>query len=515
MRHLVIVLGDQLNDDSTAFDGFDDQEDAVWMSEVREEAEHVWSHKARIAIFLAAMRAFRNKLQDSGKTVHYRQMNDRGNQGDLGSDLMAAVRKFGPEKLIVVQPGEHRVQQMLIDAAKELDVELEIRPDGHFLCTHEEFEEHANGRKQLRMEYFYREMRRRHDVMMDGEEPAGGEWNYDKENRGSFKKKGPGQLRAPISFKPDKTTQEVLDLVNDKFKSHPGSLEHFDWPVNAKQAKKALDDFIEHRLPDFGQYQDAMWTDEPFLYHSRISAAMNLKLLDPRVVIREAEKALESKHAPINAVEGFIRQVLGWREFVRGVYWLYMPEYLERNTLKAKQPLPEFFWTGETEMQCLSQAINQTLEYGYAHHIQRLMITGLFPLLLGVDPKEVHQWYLAVYVDAVEWVELPNSLGMSQYADDGVMASKPYVATGKYIKRMSNYCDGCKYDPAESTGEAACPFTTLYWDFLMRHRKELENNPRMSLQVKNLDRKDEDELKQIRKQAKRVIEACCHDNGKD
>ena len=504
MRNLILVLGDQLNPDSAAFDGFDREQDVVWMAEVTGESKHVWSHKARIALFLSAMRHFRIALEKRRFRVHYRQLNDRGNSGDFMGELKAAVKKHRPEKLILVEPGEWRVKELFENAASELEIELELRADRHFLCSHEEFAEHAQGRKQLRLEYFYRELRRKHDVLMKGGKPIGGKWNYDSENRGSFKKSGPGELRPPRRFRKDAVTKEVLQLVEKKFPDHPGHLKHFDWPITKTQAKQALDDFIQYRLARFGDYQDAMWTDEPYLYHSRISAAMNLKLLDPRDVIRSAEAAYRAGVAPLNAVEGFIRQVLGWREYVRGIYWLYMPEYLDRNALNASVPLPDFYWTGETDMNCLRQAIGQTLEHGYAHHIQRLMVTGLFSLLLGVDPKAVHEWYLAVYVDAVEWVELPNSLGMSQFADGGVMASKPYAATGKYIQRMSNYCQGCRYDPAIATGEDACPFTTLYWDFLIRHKKLLATNQRMSLQVKNLDRKSAEELASITGQAGRL-----------
>jgi len=260
--------------------------------------------------------------------------------------------------------------------------------------------------------------------------------------------------------------------------------------VTRAQAREALDDFVKCRLEKFGEFQDAMWVGEPWLFHSRLSAAMNVKLLDPREVIAAAEKAYREGRASLASVEGFIRQILGWREYVRGVYWLHMPEYVERNALGAEEALPGFYWTGEVPMACLRDAIRQTLDLGYAHHIQRLMVTGLYSLMLGVKPREVHAWYLAVYVDAVEWVELPNTLGMSQYADGGVMASKPYVATGNYIKRMSNACAGCRFDPAKSTGERACPFTTLYWDFLLRHERRLAANPRMGLQVKNLARLD-------------------------
>lgn len=437
----------------------------------------------------------------------YRQLDDRGNRGDFRRELKAAVKKHRPEKLILVEPGEWRVRELFKAAAAELGIEFDLRPDRHFLCSHEEFAEHAQGRKQLRLEYFYRELRRRHNVLMKDGKPVGGKWNYDSENRDSFTKSGPGEVRRPKRFRKDSVTKEVLKLVGKKFADHPGQLEHFDWPVTTAQAQQALDDFIQHRLSRFGEYQDAMWTDEPYLYHSRIAAAMNLKLLDPRDVIRSAEAAYLAEHAPLNAVEGFIRQVLGWREYVRGIYWLHMPEYIERNALNATAPLPEFYWTGATDMNCLRQAIRQTIAYGYAHHIQRLMVTGLFSLLLGVDPQAVHQWYLAVYVDAVEWVELPNSLGMSQFADGGVMASKPYAATGKYIQRMSNYCDGCQFNPAQATGDNACPFTTLYWDFLQRHKPLLVSNPRMSLQVTNLERKSATELTSIRKQATALRES--------
>lgn len=504
IRHLVLVLGDQLNMNSAALDDFDRDQDLVWMAEVAEESTHVWTHKARITIFLSSMRHFRDALEKKKYRVEYRELNQRGNRGSLGEELIAAIIKHKPEKVIVVEPGEYRVREQLENAADQAGAELEIREDRHFLSSIDEFREHAEGRKQLRLEYFYRELRRKHDVLMQGDQPEGGKWNYDADNRGSFGKKGPEEIPKAKRFRPDKTTKEVMELVEKKFGDHPGSLDEFDWPVTAKDAQKALDDFIEHRLADFGKYQDAMWTDEPYLYHSRISAALNLKLLDPRDVIDAAVAAYREGVAPLNSVEGFVRQILGWREYVRGIYWMYMPEYLERNALSADQPMPKFYWDGETDYECLRQAIGQTLQYGYAHHIQRLMVTGLFALLVGVDPKLVHEWYLAVYVDAVEWVELPNTLGMSQFADGGVMASKPYAATGKYISRMSNYCGNCRFDPAKATGEDACPFTTLYWDFLARHKKLLASNQRMSLQVKNLDRKSKQELSEIRKQAKKL-----------
>jgi deoxyribodipyrimidine photolyase-related protein len=552
-RHLVVVLGDQLDAQSAAFEGFDPRADVVWMAEVDQESTHVWSHKARIALFLSAMRHFRDALRRRGIRVHYRQLDDPDNRHSLEAELEAAVRRFGPQKLLVVEPGEWRVEQRLGAAAGAAGVTLEVRPDRHFLCSREEFDAHARGRKQLRLEFFYREMRCRHRVLMNGDQPAGGAWNFDAENRGSFGRGGPPEMRAPREFPPDARTREVLALVETRFARHPGSLARFDWPVTPEQARDALSDFIEHRLPRFGQYQDAMWasggaheaslrpglhppagaadfpgprspsgkrqraaasqdsiaaTDlarrDAFLSHSRLSAALNLKLLDPREVIAAAEAAWSAGRAPLASVEGFIRQILGWREYVRGIYWHFMPGYRDLNALDATAPLPGFYWTGATDLNCLREVLGQTLAFGYAHHIQRLMVTGLFALLLGVRPQAVHEWYLAVYVDAVEWVELPNTLGMSQHADGGLMASKPYVATGKYIQRMSNYCAGCRYDPAQATGDKACPFTTLYWDFLMRHERLLSRNQRMAMQLRNLARLTREQRRRIARQAAKV-----------
>lgn len=505
MRNLVIVLGDQLNRSSTALEGIDPRLDAVWMAEVPHESGKVWSSKPRIALFLSAMRHFRDALRGEGLPVFYLQMDESPSGPEtLTAALAGFVRQHRPQAIILTHPGEYQVLQDIIQTAFQLGVPLQIRPDLHFLCSLEDFQTWANERKSLRMEYFYREMRRRLDVLMDGKSPEGGSWNYDAENRRSFGKEGPPDIPSPVAFPPDSITREVLQLVNRRYARHPGSLEHFDWPVTPAQADLALEDFIGNRLPGFGEYQDAMWPDEPWLFHSRLSAALNLKLLNPRKVIRAAEQAYRDGHAPLASAEGFIRQILGWREYVRGVYWLKMPEYIHLNALKASHPLPEFYWTGETDMECMRQAISQTLDYGYAHHIQRLMVTGLFALLLGVNPVEVHKWYLAVYVDAVEWVELPNTLGMSQYADGGMMASKPYVATGRYIDRMSGYCKNCRYSPSEAAGPDACPFTTLYWDFLDRNQEKLDGNPRMVNQLRNLRNLDQHRLEAIRKAACRL-----------
>ena len=494
MRTLVLVLGDQLDSTSSALDGFDAEQDAIWMAEVAGESTHVWSSKPRTALFLSAMRHFAAAQRAIGRTVHYTALDEAENTGTLAGELRRVIAARRPERLVMTEPGDWRVREALVAVAREVALPLEIRVDRHFLSTVEEFAAHAKGRKQLRLEFWYRELRRKHRILLDADGgPEGGDWNYDAENRGSFGRKGPGLLPAPLSFAPDQTTREVIALVNRSFADHPGGLDVFDWPVTPDDARAALDDFVAHRLADFGAYQDAMWTREPWLYHSRLAAAMNLKLLDPRDVIAAAEAAYRAGRVPLAGAEGFIRQILGWREYVRGLYWLLMPGYADHNALSAHEPLPPFYWTGEVEMACLQDAIRQTLEHGYAHHIQRLMVTGLYALLLGVEPKAVHEWYLAVYVDAVEWVELPNTIGMALHADGGIMASKPYAATGKYIDRMSDHCRGCRFDPAVAVGDDACPFTTLYWDFLARHEPRLAANQRMALQVKNLRRLDADQ----------------------
>ena len=488
MRDLIIVLGDQLDPDAAAFDGFDADLDAAWMTEAAEESTHVWSSKSRTVMFLSAMRHFAQVLRAQGRRLHYTRLDAPGNAGSLAAQLQMDILRLKPARLVMTTPGDWRVLQAIKAVAQANGLPLDIREDRHFFSSIGEFAAHAKGRKSLRMEYFYREQRKRHEVLMDRDEPVGGQWNFDVENREAFGAAGPGAVPGRAVFSPDAVTREVIALVDARFAQHPGSLERFAWPVTRAQALQSLQAFVQERLPLFGRYQDAMWPDEPWLYHSHLSAALNLKLLNPREVVAAAEAAYRSGQAPLASVEGFVRQILGWREYVRGVYWTKMPDYLERNALEAQQDLPAWFWTGATEMICLRDALRQTLEHGYANHIQRLMVTGLYTLMLGVQPRQVHAWYLAVYVDAVEWVELPNTLGMSQYADGGVMGSKPYIATGKYIQRMSPYCKGCRYDPAQSSGEVACPFTTLYWDFLMRHEAALARNPRMALQLKNLAR---------------------------
>ncbi|HJL15985.1 MAG TPA: cryptochrome/photolyase family protein [Sandaracinaceae bacterium LLY-WYZ-13_1] len=506
-RVLALVLGDQLDPGSAALDGLDRARDAVWMAEVDEEATHVWAHRLRVAAFLSAMRHHREALREDGWTVRYTELpknrgHDRG--ASFAEVLALDVRELSPERLRVVHPGDHRVLAQLEGVAAELDVPLEVVEDRHFYLTLGDFEAWMEGRDGLVLESFYRWMRRRHDVLMDGDEPVTGRWNYDRDNRASFGREGPPAAKAPRRFTPDAITEDVVAMVRARFAEHPGSLERFDLPVTRAQARAALRDFVTHRLSRFGTYQDAMWEGARFLYHSRLSFPLNVKLLSPREVVEAAVAAWESGEAPIAAVEGFVRQVLGWRELVRGLYWHRMPGYARRNALGCDpdRGVPAFYWDGDTEMACVHDAMANVIEHGYAHHIQRLMVLGLFAQLLGVHPHRFHEWHMAMYLDAVDWVSLPNALGMSQYGDGGVLATKPYCASGNYIRKMSNHCAGCRYHPKRAVGGDACPFTTLYWDFLARHRESLEKNGRMGFQMKNLRRKDPEELAAIRRRAR-------------
>jgi deoxyribodipyrimidine photolyase-related protein len=503
MRHLVIVFGDQLNTDSSVFDDFDPSQDRVWMAERRGESEHVWSHKARTALFFAAMRHFADALRRRGCPLDYTAIDAPG-PDDLLDLLDQSIATASPQRLLVVRPGEHRLRKGLRALADAHGVPCIERPDRHFLVSADDFSQWARGKTQLRMEHFYRWMRQRHDILLDDGKPIGGQWNYDAQNRKSFGRQGPGWLPAPLPFPPDATTRKTLDDVATMFADHPGDIDAFDWPVTRADAERALTDFLDHRLAGFGQWQDAMWTGEPWLYHARLSTSLNLRLLSPAEVIQAAIARYRLGQADLASVEGFVRQVLGWREFVRGVYWLAPERLLTSNVLEARQPLPAFYWTGQTDMRCLREVLTQTLRTGYAHHIQRLMVTGNFALLLGVEPAQVHAWYLAIYVDAVEWVEAPNTLGMSQFADGGRMVSKPYAASGRYIERMSDYCVGCRYQPGKATGDDACPFTTLYWDFLDRHRARFWNHPRAALQWRSLERLGDSQLARIRERAARL-----------
>lgn len=508
MRHLILILGDQLSFSSPALEQFDPTQDHILMIEAASEGREVWSHKARITLFLSAMRHFAHALTERGWPVDYVLLNAPGS-ADFASRLQEAISRHGPQALKVAEPGEARMENLITASCQQCQTALLLVDDTHFLCSRTEFADWARGKKELRMEFFYRIMRKKFSVLMEGNAPVGGTWNFDSENRSAYPKRGkqigPGTIPPPAGFAPDAVTREVIELVQSHFPDHPGELDSFAWPVTREAALEALSVFIHTRLVQFGVYQDAMWTDTPFGWHALLSTALNLHLLDPREVIAKAEQAYRDGKVSIESAEGFIRQVLGWREFIRGVYWLDMPGLKEANHYQHTRALPRWYWTGETKMACLRDSLGQTLRHGYAHHIQRLMVMGNFALLAELAPKQVADWYLAIYVDAVEWVELPNTAGMALHACGSRFTSKPYVASGAYINRQSNYCSGCCFDPAARTGSTACPFTTLYWHFIDRHEASLAGNPRTALMAKNLQRLPESERLAIREQAGAIL----------
>ncbi|MEM9234519.1 MAG: cryptochrome/photolyase family protein, partial [Pseudomonadota bacterium] len=454
MGVLRLVLGDQLTRGVAALADLDSENDLVLIAEVMEEATYVRHHKQKIAFLFAAMRHFAADLEKEGARVRYVRLDDDGNTGSLFGEVERAFQDHDDlEELICTECGEYRLAEQMAGWARKLGRPVQIRQDDRFVCSLKEFEQWAGDKKALRMEFFYREMRKKTGLLMNGDEPEGGQWNFDAENR----KKLPKGYEPPErkGTRHDEVTKEVIDLVNDRFADHFGSLEDLRYGVTRDQALRQLDDFIEVALPDFGDYQDAMATGEDFINHSLISAYLNAGLLDPMEICEAAEEAYKDGHAPLNAVEGFIRQIIGWREYIRGIYWLKMPEYKERNALEAGRPLPEFYWTAETDLHCLAEAVRSTRDNAYAHHIQRLMVTGNFALLSGISPAEINEWYLIVYADAYEWVELPNTHGMAIFADGGVVGSKPYAASGAYINRMSDYCKSCRYSVTKKTGEDA------------------------------------------------------------
>ncbi|MEM7766291.1 MAG: cryptochrome/photolyase family protein [Pseudomonadota bacterium] len=500
MGALRLVLGDQLSDGLAALRDADPETDLVLMAEVRAEATYVKHHKAKIVLVFAAMRHFAERLRGRGFEVRYVRYDDPDNQGSLKAELARALETCGPfDRVVVTKPGEWRLVSEMEEWGALFPVPVELVDDDRFVSTPREFADWAEGRKQLRMEYFYRDMRRKTGLLMDGDEPAGGQWNFDHDNRKSL----PRSVTPPPRWfaEPDAVTGEVIELVEREFGDHFGSLERFGFAVTTEGAEAARDHFIGDILPGFGDYQDAMAKDEPWMWHSLLSVYINCGLLDALDVCQRAETAWAEGAAPLNAVEGFIRQIIGWRDYVRGLYWLKMPDYKEMNALGADRPLPDFYWTGETDMACMAAAIGQTRDYAYAHHIQRLMVTGNFALLAGLDPQAVNDWYMVVYADAYEWVELPNVTGMALFADGGIMASKPYAASGSYINRMSDYCKGCRYSVKARVGEDACPFNALYWDFIARNEERLSGNPRMGLIYRNLAKQDPDDVAAMRTRA--------------
>ena len=487
MTILIPVLGDQLSHGLASLRDVSTEDAVVLLMEVAEETTYVRHHKRKIALILSATRHFAAELCDAVWTVDYIPLDDVAPPGSFTGEVARAVERHRPQSIRIVEPGEWRVKQAIDGWATRFRVRVDVLPDDRFICGILEFQTWAQARSDLVMEFFYREMRRKTGLLMTAYgEPEGGQWNLDKDNRAPPKRGL--DYPAPLRFDPDETTAEVMALVADRFGGHFGRLEKFALPVTADQAQAALTHFIRTALPDFGTYQDAMVTGQDWLFHSWLSPALNLGLLTPLAVAQAAAEAYAVGHVPLNAAEGFIRQIIGWREYVRGYYWMEMPQVATANALAATRPLPEFYWTGETDMLCLAEAVRNTRDHGYAHHIQRLMVLGNFAMLAGVRPQDVADWFLVVYADAYEWVELPNVIAMSQHADGGRLATKPYAAGGAYIDRMSDHCGRCRYDVKQATGPDACPFNALYWDFLARHEARFRDHPRMRDMYRNWDR---------------------------
>jgi deoxyribodipyrimidine photolyase-related protein len=503
---LIPILGDQMTRTLASLRGPTKEDSVILMMEVWDEATYVEHHKQKIVLIFSAMRHFAAELEDAGWTVDYVKLTDEDNSGSFTGEVARAIERHDPKAVRVVEAGEWRVQQAIEEWPDKFACEVEILPDDRFICSHQEFRDWAEDRKNLTMEHFYREMRRKTGLLMtDDDKPKGDEWNLDKQNREPPK----DEMDPPPvpNFEVDEVTQEVIELVEEKFGDHFGSLESFRWPVTRKDAEKAADAFFAERIEKFGPYQDAMVYGQDDLYHSMLSTSINLGLLDPIELCERAEKAYEEDRAPLNSVEGFIRQLIGWREFIRGFYWHFMPGLESDNKLNAQRALPEFFWTGETDMRCLSDCIRTTYDDAHAHHIQRLMVLGNFCLLAGINPREVQDWYLVVYADAYEWVELPNVSAMILYADGGNLATKPYAASGNYINKMSDYCKECRYSVSKKTGEDACPFNSLYWHFMDRHRDRLESNHRIGRIYSNWDRMDEEKQQAYRDTAQNFLDS--------
>ena len=504
MANLILILGDQLSHRLSALEGADKDNDLVVMAEVHSEASYTNHHKKKLVFIFSAMRHFARELEEDGWRVHYQRYHPDNPAQSIEQVIAELVRKYQPERVITTECGEWRLHEQISRWHKTLGIPVEIRPDTRFVCNIDEFAHWAEGRKQLRMEFFYREMRKKTGLLMTSEgQPEGGQWNFDTDNR----KKWAGKPPAPAPFReePDAITTEVIKLVNEYFSEHFGTTENFHYAVTAEQAQGALAHFIDFALPCFGDYQDAMSDNEDWLFHSILSPYLNTGLLDPMEVCEEAVRAWHAGRAPLNAVEGFVRQIIGWREFVRGIYWLLMPGYARENRLGNSRELPWFYWTGDTKMRCMHKAIDATARNAYAHHIQRLMVTGNFALLAGVKPEAICDWYLAVYIDAFDWVELPNTLGMVMHADGGYLGSKPYAASGKYIQRMSDHCQNCHYRVQDATGDRACPFNSLYWHFIDRHREDFANNPRMTMMYRNWDKQKSERREALRARADWVL----------
>ncbi len=486
-QSLVLILGDQLSMTLPSLRRADKARDVILMAEVMAEATYARHHKKKLVFCFSAMRHFAERLRQEKWCVDYVTLTDPENTQTLKGEVARACARHGISHVVMTEPGDWRLKQEL--------ARVEMLEDTRFLCSHASFRQWTQGRREWRMEFFYRDMRRQTGLLMEGDAPEGGQWNFDAENRKPAK--SGTRFAPPPRFEPDAITQDCMRMVMTVAGDNFGLIDPFWFAVTAELAETARDHFLTQALPRFGETQDAMLAGEPFLNHAVLSVYINAGLLDPLDVCRRAEAEYRAGRAPLAAVEGFIRQIIGWREYVRGVYWMTAPDYVNRNALGATRPIPDFYWSGETDMNCLAHVVRETRGNAYAHHIQRLMVTGNFALLAGIDPVQVHEWYLAVYADAYEWVELPNTFGMALHADGGLLASKPYAASGNYINRMSDYCATCRYDVKQRTGENACPFNFLYWDFIARHKQRFRRNPRMANICRGHDRFDAAEQKRI------------------
>lgn len=502
MITLRLILGDQLSPCHSWFDCCD--EDIIYvLMEVRQETDYVLHHAQKILAIFAAMRDLARQLREAGHRVHYLRIDDEDNRQKLTTNLDALILHYGARQIQYQAPDEWRLDQQLAEYARLQQVSVSMVDSEHFYTARHEVAQIFRERKQWLMEHFYRHMRSKHNVLMDGSgRPEGGQWNFDHDNRKAWSGLPP-EPADPRQAHDHSLLWQSLQAAGVASFGNPQA-DALAWPLNRQEALDQTDAFVASTLPYFGDFQDALSSQHWRLFHSLLSFALNTKMITPAEVICRVEAAWRADLVPLSAAEGFIRQLLGWREYVRGIYWSHMPSYVEHNVFAHQQPLPAWFWTGQTRMSCLAQAIGQSLQHAYAHHIQRLMVIGNFALLAGLQPAAVHQWYLGVYIDAFEWVELPNTLGMSQFADGGLLATKPYVSSAAYIDRMSDHCKACHYDKKQRLGEHACPFNSLYWDFFARNRGRLGRNPRLGMVYRQLDKMDASSLQSLSKQASTI-----------
>jgi len=504
-KTLRLVLGDQLNQQHSWFTEKNSQVTYLMM-EMRQETDYVTHHIQKVAGFFAAMRAFKNWLREEDHQIVYYKIDSQQNQQDLSENIKAYLKENQYEKFEYQLPDEYRLDQQLKDLCNELNIETEAFDTEHFLTQRNDVAEFFEGKKQYLMENFYRMMRKKHDIMMEGDEPEGGKWNYDEENRKKYK----GEVPIPKAYSYKTDVSDIVSSIEKAGIKTIGSVdaENFHWPIDRQQAQQFARYFCKELLPHFGRFQDAMHTEEKFLFHSRISFALNTKMITP---LEMADYVLkywreDQDNISIAQVEGYIRQIIGWREFMRGIYWAKMPDYAEKNFFGHKRRLPEWYWTGDTKMKCLEKSIKQSLSDAYAHHIQRLMVTGNFALLNLTDPAAVDEWYLGIYIDAIEWVEITNTRGMSQFADGGIIGTKPYVASANYMNKMSNYCSNCHYSKTKKYGDSACPFNSLYWNFYHVHEDKLKGNQRISMMYRTWEKKGKEEQQKILKQAEAYLD---------